>query len=123
MINIPKPLLGVHCDSILIRRALIELIENANNYGSEGTAIKLSVTQEEQKTIFEVENSVDKIPDAEGINLFQPLARDPIFGDASQPGTGLGLAFVRTIAEVHNGEVSFKSSPDGTNVFGFEISE
>ena len=123
VINIREPLLGVQCDSILIRRAVIELIGNADKYGTESTSIKISVRQEDQKTIFEVENSGEQIPIDEGINLFQPLARGSIFGDASQPGIGLGLAFVRTIAEVHNGEATFNSSPDGKNVFDFEISE
>ncbi|NQW19150.1 MAG: CHASE domain-containing protein [Chloroflexi bacterium] len=123
IVKISDSLLRVRCDHILIKRALIELIKNADQYGVKEEVIELSVIQRDLTTTFSVENSGDPISLDDGISLFQPLVRGAIFGDASRPGIGLGLAFVRSIAEVHNGTVTFSRSPNGNNVFGFEISE
>jgi len=123
VINIPEPLLGVRCDAVLVKRALIELIENADRYGNDAGQIRLSVTQRDSTTTFKLESAGELIDINSGIELFQPLARGTIFGDASRPGIGLGLAFVRSIAEVHDGSVLFEHSDSGNNVFGFEISE
>jgi len=105
--NTPETLQGIRCDETLVKRALIELVDNADQYGTEGEQILLSVTQKESKMIFSLENSGEQIDIKNGLELFQPLSRGSIFGDASQPGIGLGLAFVRSIAEVHGGSVLF----------------
>lgn len=121
--NVPDPLLGVRCDAVLVRRAMIELVENAATYGDPEEMIWISATQVGTTTKFTVESSGELIPIDEGRALFDPLIRGSLFGDASRPGIGLGLAFVRSIAEIHNGEVIFEHSENGRNTFGFVLSE
>ena len=48
-------------------------------------------------------------PKGDLARIFEKFYRVPRVEDAGTPGTGLGLAFVREIAELHHGSVSVRS--------------
>ena len=49
------------------------------------------------------------IPEADLGRVFDKFYRVPRVQDADVPGTGLGLALVREIAELHHGSISVRS--------------
>ncbi len=49
------------------------------------------------------------IPEADQSRIFEKFYRVPRVQDADVPGTGLGLALVREIAELHGGRVTVES--------------
>lgn len=76
-----------------------------------------SMRDEEGKPIFFVQDN--------GIGI-EPQYQDRIFGlfnklDANTEGTGIGLALVKRIIEVHNGKIWLESEPGKGTTFYFTL--
>lgn len=83
-------------DEVALARALENLLSNAAKYAPEGP-IEVHVTRDGDRAVLDVIDRGPGIPEAERSAVFEPfhrLADDPI-----SPGTGLGLAVVRSVAE------------------------
>ena len=57
------------------------------------------------------------IPSADLERVFEKFYRVPRVQDAGTPGTGLGLALVREIAELHRGTVAVRSEVNQGSTF------
>ena len=104
-------------DANLISGAVLNLVSNAIKYGRPGTEIGVTCLSSGDSVAIGVQNQGNAIPTGDIPHLFDPYyrARDV---DAAKPGWGLGLAFVKRIAEKHGGSVRVKSEQSGTT---FEI--
>ena len=104
-------------DANLISGAVLNLVSNAIKYGRPGTEIAVTCLSSGDDVAIGVQNQGNAIPTGDIPHLFDPYyrARDV---DATKPGWGLGLAFVKRIAEKHGGSVQVKSEQSGTT---FEI--
>ncbi len=97
-------------DPHLVAGALINLLSNAIKYASQGSEVKLRVVADGNMVAVEVWNPGPVIPPHELERLFEPFFRGREQEDAA-PGWGLGLAFVKRIAEQHGGKVEARSEP------------
>lgn len=100
---------SLHADPDLLRRALANLIANALRYGATGTEVRVSSEQTADNVVITVENSGEPIAAEHLPRLFDRFYRcDP---SRAQPGDsgGLGLAIVRSIMQLHGGEVRVTS--------------
>lgn len=95
-------------DVNLIAGALLNLLSNAVKYSPQHSAVRLSVLADRGGVAFEVWNSGPAIPTQELSQLFEPFYRVATQSN-SAPGWGLGLAFVKRIAEKHGGSVEATS--------------
>jgi signal transduction histidine kinase/CHASE2 domain-containing sensor protein len=96
--------LSVRGDPPLLAGAMLNLLSNAIKYSPEGTGVRVRVVQKAATLAFEVWNHGPSLPEDQLEELFQPFYRGP--GDhTSKRGWGLGLAFVKRIAEKHSGSV------------------
>lgn len=104
--------LTIHADRELLGLALRQLLDNAAKYSPATSVIEISATG--AGTIdLAVRNSGPPIPEREQARLFERFYR----GSQARgiPGTGMGLAIVRQIAEAHRGTLSVSSAPgEGT---------
>lgn len=94
-------------DRIKLRQAVRNLIANAISVQPEGGGVEVSVHREDEEIVIRVEDSGPGIPDE-----FLNRVTDPFFTTRAE-GTGLGLALVHTIAQLHGGrfEIHSKAAP------------
>jgi signal transduction histidine kinase/CHASE2 domain-containing sensor protein len=103
-------------DPHLIAGALVNLLGNALKYTGHGKEVKLRVLAEGNMIVMEVWNPGPVIPPHELERLFEPFYRGQE-REGATPGWGLGLAFVKRIAEQHGGKVEASSEPESGTCF------
>lgn len=113
-VAVPDDLPLLRCDSILMERVIINLVENAAKYSPPASLILLSARLENENTI--VLNVIDQgqgIPDDLKERIFEPFYQV----NATSTGFGLGLTICRAIVEAHGGTIRFNSHEhQGTTV-------
>ena len=116
-INLPPVL----ADPDLLARAVSNLVSNAIKYSPAGTEVSVSVRAEPQYVCIEVADGGPGIPPSDLDRIFEKFYRVPRVEDADTPGTGLGLALVREVAELHGGTVSVASTAGAGSTFTLRI--
>ncbi len=102
----PATILGV---AWLLREALSNLIDNALRYTQAGGRVTVRSGAAAGLAWLEVEDNGPGIPPEEREQVFERFYRP---ADSPQDGCGLGLAIVREIAQVHDGQVEIRD-PEG----------
>jgi two-component system heavy metal sensor histidine kinase CusS len=98
----------------MLRRALANLLANALRYGEPGRPITLSSAASAGGIEIAVHNIGPAIGPEHLPHLFERFYRcDPARQGAGESG-GLGLAIVRSIMQLHGGEVRVESAAEGT---------
>ncbi len=87
-------------DAEALRRILINLVDNAIRHAPGGRAIHVHAAVGGEGLSLRVEDEGAGIPDTELARLWQPFERGATTG-----GSGLGLAVVRRLVDLHGGEV------------------
>ncbi len=111
----------LHGDSLMIRRAVSNLLSNAIRHSPPGGQVAVTIRATDRGgACIEVANTGDTIPAEHLPRLFDRFYRaDPSrTGDGAH--TGLGLAIVKSIAEAHGGQVSVLSQ-DGVTCFSVTL--
>lgn len=99
------------CDAGLVRRALVNLLDNALRVAPAGSTIGLGLERDGAGWSLSVTDRGPGIPVADRERVFEPWWRGPKADPSS--GAGLGLAFVATVAERHGGRVRALDGPEG----------
>jgi nitrogen fixation/metabolism regulation signal transduction histidine kinase len=100
--------LGVLWDGDMVKRALINLVDNAVAAVDGQGAVLLSLTGEDGNLRFDVEDDGTGVPEADRDRLFEP------YFSTKWKGTGLGLAIVRRIAQDHGGDARYQPLERGS---------
>jgi two-component system phosphate regulon sensor histidine kinase PhoR len=108
-------------DADLIRQAVMNLVANAIKYSPPKTEVIVEVRAEGDALQIEVaDRGYGIAADALG-RIFEKFYRVPRLEDADVPGTGLGLALVREIAERHGGRVTVESEVGVGSTFSLRL--
>ncbi|MBW2461978.1 MAG: histidine kinase, partial [Deltaproteobacteria bacterium] len=102
-------------DEHMLRRALLNLIDNATQASREGDVVEVRVIRREDYSLIEVEDVGPGVSDEALDQIFEP------FFTTKSIGTGLGLAVVKRFADAHGGEVLIRSSPEAGSVFTIRL--
>ncbi|MEO5845960.1 MAG: ATP-binding protein, partial [Caldimonas sp.] len=105
-------------DERLLRRAVRNLLENAQRYGGGAVEIVLGRVDVRgiARVVLEVRDRGPGVPEAMRERIFEPFFRLP--GHAEQGGgVGLGLSLVKQIAERHGGRVRCAARAGGGSCF------
>lgn len=117
--------LQVHGDRRLLARALANLLGNAAKYAPGHSTIRLRCGAGAGGVQIMVEDQGSGVPAEYRGALFQRFSRaQHAAGHASGKaprGAGLGLAFVRVVAEKHHGEIRYESAPGGGARFVLQL--
>jgi two-component system phosphate regulon sensor histidine kinase PhoR len=109
-----NPLLA---DPALLSSAVSNLVSNAIKYSARDTEVVIAVKNVGNGVSIEVADQGYGIPEDSLNRIFEKFYRVPRVEDVDVPGTGLGLALVLEIAELHGGSVTVRSSVGAGSVF------
>ena len=102
---------------ILIYRMVYNLVENAIKYNHTGGRVTVTARQKEKHVYLSVEDTGNGIPEELKDRVFEPFFRVDKSRSRELGGVGLGLALVREIVIVHDGNIAVKSNPSGGTIF------
>jgi len=108
-------------DADLLARALTNLVANAIKYSPAYTEVLISARAGEENLFIDVADQGYGIPPEHQTSVFEKFFRVPRVEDADTPGTGLGLALVREIAELHGGRVTVESEAGAGSLFTLRL--
>lgn len=119
-INVDAPEVAItYGDAQLLRRAIGNLIENALKYGGTPNVISVEIRQDENSWVLSVSDQGPGLGRIDTSRIFDPYVRGAAPED--RHGTGLGLAFVRMVAERHGGRATARNNPDRGALFSIII--
>ena len=104
-------------DASALRRALVNLLDNAVKYTPAGGKVEVSLFREADRVVIAVRDTGPGIAPDEVERIFQPFVRlDPARAEVPD-GAGLGLSIARSIVAAHGGELTVESTPGAGSVF------
>ena len=99
-------------ERVLLREALINLLQNALEFSPAGGEVTLHAKSEAGRVIFTVKDNGPGVPDYALARVFERFYSLPRPGTGKK-STGLGLALVREIGHLHGGDVTLTNRPEG----------
>ncbi len=111
----------VYADRVLLRQAIVNVIDNAVKYSPQGGAISVRVGRHANQAIVEVEDSGPGIAPEHRAHIFERFYRVDGGRSRESGGAGLGLAIVKWSVEAHGGQVSLICGDNGGCTFGIRL--
>lgn len=108
--HVPWPFPAVTGDCDLLGLVMYNLIENALKFSSVEDEVEIRALQDEKMIVIEVADSGPGIPPDELPKIFEELYRGA--NARGIEGSGLGLALVKRIVELHDGQIKVRSHQD-----------
>ena len=102
----------VRGERVLLREALVNLLQNALDFSPAGGTVTLHGAVEAGRVNFTVEDSGSGVPDYALSRVFERFYSLPRPG-STRKSTGLGLALVREIAHLHGGDAVLENRKEG----------
>ena len=106
-------------DESLLRRLLLNLLDNAIKYTPAGGTVRVRARRAEHEYVVEVSDTGPGVPVEARDRLFDRFYRASRVRSAGAEvgGAGLGLAIARWIAEAHGGRLVLAATGDGGSTF------
>ena len=104
-------------DEGLLRRLVLNLLDNAIRYTPAGGEIKVALDAEPDRLVLRVSDTGIGIPAEAAPHVFERFYRVDQARSRQDGGFGLGLAIVKWIAEAHDGTVELDSTPGAGSAF------
>jgi two-component system OmpR family sensor kinase len=108
--KVPSPFPPVTGDRDLLALAVYNLVENALKFTSKGEAVEVRALEDGKAIVIEIADSGPGIPSEELSKIFEELYRG--VNARGIEGSGLGLALVQRIVELHGGQIEVRSRQD-----------
>jgi signal transduction histidine kinase len=107
----------VTADRMLLFQAISNLVSNAIKYSPVDTSVRVDLSGTSEAIVFRVVDKGCGIPPDDARRVFEKFYRRSNEETRAESGFGLGLAFVRQVAEQHGGGVSVKSEVGSGSTF------
>jgi heavy metal sensor kinase len=106
-----NPILNVWADRLILRQAVINLLDNAVKYSPVGGSIHVDVGVDSNTVLIAFRDSGPGIPVEHRDKVFQRFYRVDEARTRAEGGTGLGLSIVKWAVSVNGGSIEFNSEP------------
>lgn len=116
-VSLPQQKLNAYVDLEAFNKIVSNLLSNAVKYAK--TAITISLQLAGENFMISVENDGADIEDDAQIKIFEPFYR--MKRDMTLPGTGIGLAIARSLAELHNGTLILHTAKANRIIFELKL--
>ena len=120
-LTIPDNFPHVTFDPRLIRQVYVNLLTNAAKYTPEKGNINVKISQKDTDMISEVSDNGYGIPENEQNKMFEKFYRGTNILTQPSDGTGLGLYFIKSIIELSQGKIWYKSKVNEGTTFWFSL--
>lgn len=111
-LHLPNDAFITYADGEALTKMITNLLSNAVKYADEKVDVRLTHTAE--NFVIEFRNDGEAIPTDMREKIFAPFVR--LKKNEKQKGTGIGLALVRSLTELHGGTAAVKEHP-ALNIF------
>ena len=100
----------VMCDPDLIERIILNILSNAVKYGKEDGNIEVYICQDNSSSIsISIKDDGIGIPDEMKEKIFDRFLKVDNSLSRNTEGSGIGLAIVKELVEIHKGTIKYKS--------------
>lgn len=117
--QVPRKVPVVNADEDMIRRVIINLLENAARYSPPGSKITTRIQAQAHQVVVFIEDEGTGIPEEAKERVFEKFAR--IDDESAVRGIGLGLAFCRLAVQAHGGKIWVENLHAGGARFAFSL--
>ena len=104
---IPKDIGSFYVDESRVRQILFNLVSNAIRFSNAGGHIRVAAEREDGAVVLTVSDDGPGIPREVMPSIFQPFEAHAPQG--RRRGAGLGLSIVKSLVELHGGDVDIRS--------------
>jgi two-component system, sensor histidine kinase and response regulator len=102
----------LYADEVLVRRVLINLVENAIRYAPENTPVTITATRHGRTTQISVSDAGGGVAPELRDKIFDPFVQ--LDGNGSDDDRrGLGLSFCKVVVEAHGGSIWVEDAAPG----------
>lgn len=108
-------------DKDMINQVVYNLVDNAVKFTPEGGYIEVSSKSDAEKVIVKIRNSGRGIPSDEIDKIFERFYKIDKSRSYDIKGAGMGLYIVKTIIELHGGQIAARSEEGQYTEFIFQI--
>jgi heavy metal sensor kinase len=113
----PAPDISFRGDEDILRRMLLNLLDNAIKYTPAGGSVMVSLKQESRFIKISVSDTGIGIPAEVAPQVFERFYRISKARSRADGGSGLGLSIAKWAAEAHKGSISVSSRPGQGSTF------
>jgi len=108
-------------NSSLIEQAIVNLIDNAVKYSTEGNKVLINAALDNNELVIKVIDNGCGIPEEHLSRIFERFYRVDKARSRKLGGTGLGLAIVKHISQVHGGYAKVESTLGSGSIFSIHL--
>ena len=120
-IKTTEKLPDIRVDADMLRRVLINLLDNAIKFSKAGTDIEIGARKDRGSIQFWVEDNGPGIPSSEQKHIFEKFAKLKVRSEHRPSGLGIGLAFCRIAVQAHGGTIWVESEEGKGSKFIFTL--
>jgi two-component system sensor histidine kinase KdpD len=113
--------LALNLDPGLVRRALLQLLENARKYSPPASPIEIRGRIDDGHAVISVSDRGAGIRPDELEKVFEKFYRGRRTGSSAVEGTGMGLAIAKGIIEAHGGSIRAERREGGGTTIAFRL--
>jgi len=109
-------------DTGLMNQVIYNLVENAIKFSNQNEEVNIRIWKENSGKVFiSVTNQGEYIPPELYKKIFERFFRIESSHNRSTGGAGLGLSVVKSIIDMHGGEIEIESKTDGLTTFTVKL--
>lgn len=111
----------INADALKVKQILLNLLSNAIKFTSEGGSVCIRARRRGKQVAISVSDTGIGIPAEECERVFEEFYRVDALQERGCEGSGLGLALVKRLVELHGGSVRVESEVGKGSTFTFAI--